>query len=620
MAATTIDHLPAPLLLRILSFLPTINAVRASLVSRRWRELWRHVRRLNFDMSLYHSPPNALCDSRDFFADFVTQTLLLREHSTRLYSFHLLFNYRRTTTQVNSWIRYAIASGVVVLLLVSLSDRANLSLTLHCLYKGFRTQSLFCNSLVRSVQYNLEVFLVQIPTVVSEQGVSLALGILSALTVFKAIDGKYADNVSDDKKLENDEYAYSSIILNLSDSVIRKVGKQVSAKMLWDKLEELYTETSLPSKLFLLEKFFRYKLDMSKNIDENIDEFTKLIQDIKLTGDKNIDDYSPIVLLNAIPETYGDVKAAIKYGRDNVQLETVVSGLKSKEIDLKISKSSQNTSEVNFVRDKKEWIIDSGCTFHMTPFREILSNYKTEKLGCVSMANEKLCAVHGLGDVCMIFENGFKLTLKNVRHVPDLAQNLISCSALEEEGLEREMGSLVLCDEFGIKRHKTTPYTPQQNGVAERTLLNKVRCLLISSGLSKTFWGEALSTAVYLINRSPSVPLLGKIPECMWTGKDVDISSLRIFGCSAFVLQNGDKLDPRAKKCIFIGYPVGVKGYRLWLRNQPGYKVIVSRDVTFNESEFPCLANSSKKDLDHNIESTFNKVEDNPEETNKGKK
>ncbi|KAK4397518.1 hypothetical protein Sango_1588400 [Sesamum angolense] len=175
-------------------------------------------------------------------------------------------------------------------------------------------------------------------------------GILIQQKVFKAIDGKYADNVSDDKKLENDEYAYSSIILNLSDSVIRKVGKQISAKMLWDKLEEHYTETSLPSKLFLLEKFFRYKLDMSKNIDENIDEFTKLIQDIKLIGDKNIDDYSPIVLLNAIPETYGDVKTAIKYGRDNVQLDTVISGLKSKEIDLKISKSSQNTSEVNFTK------------------------------------------------------------------------------------------------------------------------------------------------------------------------------------------------------------------------------------------------------------------------------
>ncbi|KAL0362358.1 UNVERIFIED_CONTAM: hypothetical protein Scaly_1191000 [Sesamum calycinum] len=126
---------------------------------------------------------------------------------------------------------------------------------------------------------------------------------------FKAIDGKYPANFSEEKKLENDEFAYSSIILNLSDTVLRKVGKQSSAKELWDKLEELYTETSLPSKLFLLEKFFRYKLDLSKNID----------------------DYSPIVLLNAIPETYGDVKAAIKYGRDNVNLETIVSGLKVKK-------------------------------------------------------------------------------------------------------------------------------------------------------------------------------------------------------------------------------------------------------------------------------------------------
>ncbi|KAL0408529.1 UNVERIFIED_CONTAM: hypothetical protein Sradi_1787300 [Sesamum radiatum] len=153
-------------------------------------------------------------------------------------------------------------------------------------------------------------------------------GILIQQKVFKAIDGRYTENISEEKRLENDEFAYSSIILNLSDSVIRKVGKLETAKELWDRLEELFTETSLPSKLFLLEKFFRYKLDLSKNIDENVDEFTKLVQDIKLTGDKNIDDYTPIVLLNAIPETYSDVKAAIKYGRDNVSLDTVINGLK----------------------------------------------------------------------------------------------------------------------------------------------------------------------------------------------------------------------------------------------------------------------------------------------------
>ncbi|KAK4408088.1 Retrovirus-related Pol polyprotein from transposon TNT 1-94 [Sesamum angolense] len=55
---------------------------------------------------------------------------------------------------------------------------------------------------------------------------------------------------------------------------------------------------------------------------------------------------------------------------------------------------------------------------------------------------------------------------------------------------------------------------------------------------------------------------------------DVNLSSLRIFGCSAFALSHGDKLDPRSQKCIFIGYPDGVKGYRLWLRSQPGVKLM----------------------------------------------
>ncbi|KAL0311228.1 UNVERIFIED_CONTAM: Retrovirus-related Pol polyprotein from transposon TNT 1-94 [Sesamum angustifolium] len=136
-----------------------------------------------------------------------------------------------------------------------------------------------------------------------------------------------------------------------------------------------------------------------------------------------------------------------------------------------------------------------------------------------------------------------------------------------------------------------------------------------SSGTVKNFWGEALSTVVYLINCSPSVPLLGQIPECMWTGKDVDISPLRIFGCSAFVLQMVINLILVLKNAFLLVIVwIGV-GYRLWLRNQPGIK---QRDVTFNESEFPCLANSSKKVLDHNIESTFNKVEDNYEDNQQG--
>ena len=95
----------------------------------------------------------------------------------------------------------------------------------------------------------------------------------------------------------------------------------------------------------------------------------------------------------------------------------------------------------------------------------------------------------------------------------------------------------LLCSKFGIVRHRTVKHTPQQNGVAERmnrTLLNKVRCLLISSGLGKSFWGEALVTACYLVNRSPNRVLNLKTPYEMLLGKAPSLSHLKVFGCTAY--------------------------------------------------------------------------------------
>ncbi|KAL2240925.1 UNVERIFIED_CONTAM: hypothetical protein Sindi_0733700 [Sesamum indicum] len=52
------------------------------------------------------------------------------------------------------------------------------------------------------------------------------------------------------------------------------------------------------------------------------------------------------------------------------------------------------------------------------------------------MANEKRCEIMDFGDISLTFKDGYKLILKNVRYVPDLSHTLISCAALEEEGLE----------------------------------------------------------------------------------------------------------------------------------------------------------------------------------------
>ena len=138
----------------------------------------------------------------------------------------------------------------------------------------------------------------------------------------------------------------------------------------------------------------------------------------------------------------------------------------------------------------------------------------------------------------------------------------------------------------GISRPFTVRGTPQQNGVAERmnrTLLEKVRCMLSNAGLGKQFWAEAVMYASHLINRLPSVALNGKTPLEVWSGKPInDYDTLHVFGSTAYYHVKESKLDPRAKKALFMGVTSGVKGYRLWCISLK--KIISSRDVTFDES------------------------------------
>jgi hypothetical protein len=145
------------------------------------------------------------------------------------------------------------------------------------------------------------------------------------------------------------------------------------------------------------------------------------------------------------------------------------------------------------------------------------------------------------------------------------------------------------CQHEGIKRQFTTAYTPQQNGVAERmnrTLLERTRAMLKAAGLGKSFWAEAVNTACYVINRSPSTAIELKTPMEMWTGKPADYSQLHIFGSPVYVMYNTqevNKLDSKSRKCVFLGYADGVKGYRLW--DPTAHKVVISRDVIFAEGK-----------------------------------
>jgi hypothetical protein len=107
--------------------------------------------------------------------------------------------------------------------------------------------------------------------------------------------------------------------------------------------------------------------------------------------------------------------------------------------------------------------------------------------------------------------------------------------------------------------------------------------MLSNASMGKQFWAEAASTSCYLINMSPSTAIEKKTPMEVWSGSPSDYSQLKVFGCTAYAHVNNGKLEPRAAKCVFLGYSSGVKGYKLW--NPETKKSMLSRSLVFNESK-----------------------------------
>jgi hypothetical protein len=142
----------------------------------------------------------------------------------------------------------------------------------------------------------------------------------------------------------------------------------------------------------------------------------------------------------------------------------------------------------------------------------------------------------------------------------------------------------------GISYEPSAPYTQHQNGVSERsirTVVERARSMLLGASLPQRFWAEAINTAVYLRNRSPTQALEGKTPFEAWYGQKPDIGHLRKFGCLAFLhVPDGQrsKLDPKARRCLLLGYVHNTKKiWRLW--DIGGRRVISGADVIFHEDQ-----------------------------------
>ncbi|KAG7598335.1 Reverse transcriptase RNA-dependent DNA polymerase [Arabidopsis suecica] len=657
---------------------------------------------------------------------------------------------------------------------------------------------------------------------------------------------------------EKIQKARGTIVLSVTDRVLRKVIKEKTAAAMLKALDNQYMSKALPNRIYLKQKLYGYKMSENQSMESNLDEFVRIIADLENTNVTVTDEDQAILLLMSLPRAYDQLRDTLKYGsgRTTLTFDEVVAAIHSKELELNaVKKGQKNQAEGLYVKDKAEsrgrseqrekgqrndrsrsksksrrscwicgedghfkascpnknkqhgkqsqgnnkaessngkghvaeasglyvsealsttgvnledeWIMDTGCSYHMCHKKEWFEDMIETAGGSVRMGNKTVSKVKGIGSIRIKNESDMDFVLINVRYIPDMDRNLLSLGTFEKAGYsfaskdgilsiktgertvlsgrrcdtlyllqwkpavtealvvksyqddtmlwhkrlghmsQKNMAILVkkgfldgkrvssfdtcedciygkakrvsfslaqhdakekleyvhsdlwgaptvplslskcqyfisfiddytrkvwvyflktkdeafekfeewvnlvenqsekkvktlrtdnglefcnrqfdtYCGSKGIQRDKTCAYTPQQNGVAERmnrTIMERVRCMLSDSGLPKRFWAEATHTAVILINKTPATALDFEIPDKKWFEKPPVYSYLRRYGSVAYVHTDEGKLNPRAKKGILVGYPAGVKGYKIWLVDE--HKCVISRNVLFQEN------------------------------------
>ncbi|KAG8476956.1 hypothetical protein CXB51_030500 [Gossypium anomalum] len=432
------------------------------------------------------------------------------------------------------------------------------------------------------------------------------------------------------------------------------------------------------------QRLYAHRLEEGASVHEHLTVFKEILSNLEAMEVQYDKEDLRLILLYSLPPSYSTFRDTILYSRESLTVDDVYDSLtlngilainlrvdRSLQTEVKCKKKghiksgcyklqnnikreaanqkgkqSENSGEADVVEDysdgellvasvndskvSEEWILDSGCTFHLSPNQDWFTTYETVSEGVVLMGNNVSCKITGVGTIKVKMFDRVIRTLSDVRHGSTVTGDAaIVSSSLSDNDItklwhmrlghmsENDMVELSkrglldgLCKSEEIVRHLTVRHTPQQNGVAERMnrmIMEKFRCMLSNANLPKSFWAETASTACFLINRSSSFAIEKKTPQEVWSGNPANYFDLKIFGCPAYAHVDNGKLESRSIKCVFLGYKADVKGYKLWCPENR--KVVISRYVVFDETAMLpnlSLKNSSNKKNQKQVEYQIN--------------
>ncbi|XP_074290879.1 uncharacterized protein LOC141617597 [Silene latifolia] len=397
--------------------------------------------------------------------------------------------------------------------------------------------------------------------------------------------------------------------LDLLNGKNYRICKLETAKDIWDALKIKYGTDDFGTKKYACNRWLNFRITDDKPVLDQVHEYETLCADIIAEGMKICETFQANCLLEKLPLSWQNYVHSMKHKQKDFTLLELVSHIKIEEqnrIQLRGKQVDHSSSNANLVETKNR---------NKGPRRNNNNNHNNKGPNQIHGVKKQTdfkpkrpfkgeCFTCGeTGHSAKFCPQGSQGKSKN-KHQAHLTETDEVIAAVVSEVNRSDRGGEYdgyplkkYCEENGIIHEITAPFTPQQNGIAERknrSLKDMMNAMLISSGMPTNMWGEAILSACFVPNRVPHKKL-ETTPYELWKGHKPNLNYLKVWGCLGKIgipVCQRSKIGPKTIDGIFIGYASNSAAYRFILKDGSGFGSIKeSRDVVFFENIFPMKTN-----------------------------